>query len=291
MKKDTSIWLVTSAHLKRGLWFQEEQDFKVGMNYVASLAAISPVSILAFILMSNHVHFVIMGTKNDSKEFVVELKRRYSNYYQRKYHTGKLLKHNDIDTREAPLADEAAERAIAYVIMNCVAANICSHPTQYPWGSGNVYYNVVAPVGIRLDSVSERKRMRLLHSKTALPGNWLLSESGYVLPSSYVSGEFVERLFRYPKRMDYFLRTSSKARKRLEAGQESQPSFKDQTIVRIIPELCLALFNKTSFKELSEEQQTEFLRQLQFRFSSNVHQLARITELSYDETARKLDAQ
>jgi hypothetical protein len=36
---------------------------------------------------------------------------------------------------------------------------------------------------------------------------------------------------------------------------------------------------------------TEILRQLRYRFSSNVHQLARIVEVTYDEAARLMDSQ
>ena len=56
------IYLLTTDHLEEGLWFREEEDFKVAMNYVAIQAACSStVTVLAFILMSNHVHFVLQG--------------------------------------------------------------------------------------------------------------------------------------------------------------------------------------------------------------------------------------
>ena len=206
MENNIKLWLVTTDHLEDGLWFREEQDFKVGMNYVA---ADIPVFILAFILMSNHVHFVLLGTDEDANRFINEFKRRYSKYLQRKYGSAKFLKYNKVDVQPIPLENEAAERAVAYVIMNCVAANICSHPTQYPWGSGSVYFNATPPRGVRVDSLSKRERFRLMHSKTDLPGHWLIGDDGYVLPSSYIKTDFVEQLFRRPSRMDYFLRNSS----------------------------------------------------------------------------------
>ena len=291
MKKDVSIWLVTTDHLEDGLWFLEEEDFKVGMNYVAVLAAGSPVVILAFILMSNHVHFVLIGTEEDAHAFIDELKRRYSQYYQSKYGSRRLLKRNNADVKPIPFEDEAAEKAVAYVQMNSVAANICLQPTQYPWGTGNLFYNATPPKGVRLDSLSERARFRLLRTRAPLPGHWLVGEDGYILPSSYVRVDYVERLFRNPKRMDYFLRNSSKAKLRMQSGQDSQPSFKDQIILAALPDLCRSLFSKLSFSELSDPQKTEVLRQLRYRFSSNIHQLARVVGLSYDETARLLDTQ
>lgn len=57
MNEAVEIWLVTTDHLEDGLWFPKESDYCVGMNLVAALAAELPVFVLAFVLMSNHVHF------------------------------------------------------------------------------------------------------------------------------------------------------------------------------------------------------------------------------------------
>lgn len=76
MKMDIRLWLITTDHLEDGLWFREEDDFKVGMNYIAVLAASLDIAILAFSLMSNHVHFVVLGTETDANEFINEFKRQ-----------------------------------------------------------------------------------------------------------------------------------------------------------------------------------------------------------------------
>ena len=228
------------------MWFREEQDFVTGMNYVAVLAASSPVSILAFILMSNHVHFVLLGRQREAESFINELKRRYSKYLQHKYGIEKALKNNPVDIKLIPFEEESAERALAYVQMNCVAANICLQPTQYPWGTGDLFFNAAPSKGVRLDSMSERARFRLLHTRAKL---------------------------------------------RLESKEDAQPSFRDEIVLAALPELCRTLFSKLSFQELSDAQKTEVLRQLRFRFSSNIHQLARVVGLSYDETARLMDMQ
>jgi hypothetical protein len=90
--------------------------------------------------------------------------------------------------------------------------------------------------------------------------------------------------------MDYFLKNSSKARLRLQSGEENQPSFKDQTLLSVLPELCFKLFGVSSFRELGDSQKTEILRQLRFRFSSNTHQLARVVGISYEEAVRLMDS-
>lgn len=319
---------VTTAHLEEGLWFRNDEDFATGMNYVAIQAVLTPrVFVLVFILMSNHIHFVLYGTRAEVEAFVNSFKGRYSQYLSRKWGTKEFLRRNILDIKEISIEDvEAIERAMAYVQMNCVAANICLHPCQYPWGTGNVFFQVgweegsasfgaaagrVGGGGVagrvaaggrvagrqmvncrRLGDLSGRERIRLLHSGDAikLPDSWVLSEAGYVLPESYVDVKRVESIFRNPRRMQYFLNSSSKARKRLESEEENLPAFRDQVILNALPDLLQSLFQKSTFKSLSVKEQAEALRQIRFRFSAGVHQVARVCGISYAEAARLLDS-
>ena len=283
-------YLITTSHLEDGLWFRDESDFIAGMNFVAIQALASKVTILAFILMSNHVHFVVQGEWEKVKAFIDGLKGRYSRYLHDKYGTFEFLRRNNVKIEEVSSLDEGLEKAIAYTQMNSVAANICLHPTQYPWGTGPLFFNASKRTGTRLGDLSRRARIRLFHScDVDLPSEWLVGKEGYILPESYIDIQFVESLYRTPKRMNWFLVNSSKAKRKMEPSDQNHPAFSDQTILSALPDLFRSLFQKKSFKELSPSEQAESLRQIRFRFCSNVHQIARVTGLTYEETARMLD--
>lgn len=308
-------WLISTEHLNDRLLFKDTEDFRVGMNFVAVQAYKCGVVVLVFILMSNHLHFIILGTREDVEKFVNGFKLEYSRYLQRKYGSREHLRRNGVDIRRIPMENEALERALAYVQMNCVAANICGSPRDYPWGTGACFFTgpdtgmpgvsagrkpgvrepgspakaFPAKAGRPLAALSARERFRLVHSKAELPGEWVLSETGYILPSSYVRKDLVEKAFGSPRRMNYFLQSSSKAKMRLETGEQSLPAFKDQVIVAALPDLCWSLFRKHSVAELSGEQLVELLRQLRFRFAANVNQIARVTGLTYELVAEYLD--
>ena len=291
-------WLITTDHLEDRLLFKDVEDFCVGMNYVAVQTHKWKVSVVAFILMSNHLHFVLYCTREQAEAFINGFKKEYSKYLRNKYGSKEHLRGNGVDIRQIPSENEALERVLAYVQMNCVAANICYSPGDYPWGTGSCFFqgpmtgvpeSVVSSGGRALASYSERERYRLVHSKIELPGEWRMADAGYVLPSSYVNKDLVERIFGTPRRFNYFLQSSSKAKMRLETGEQRLPAFKDQVIVAALPDLCRSLFRKQQVKELSDEQMVELMRQLRFRFAANVNQLARVTELTYEETAAYLD--
>ncbi len=285
-----SFHLVTTDHLSDRLWFKDTQDFVVAMNIVAVLSLRMNVSILAFILMSNHVHFVLAEDKAKALKFITEFKRLFSWYLTNKYGKREQLRRNDVDIRELSAYDESLERAIAYVQMNCVAAGLCLSPTDYRWGSGNCFFRASTLNGTPVRTLSRRKIRALTHSTEVIPEDWLFSQEGYILPDCYIARDFVQSLFRKPQRMLYFLEHSSKAAKRLSLSEQDIPSFKDQTIVAAIPDLCRALFRKNSFKELNPTEQTELLRQIRRRFSSNINQLCRITGLEYADAAKLLDS-
>ena len=265
-----TFFLITTDHLETRLWFLDDDDFKTGMNYVATVAFMFGVRIIAFILMSNHVHFVLECTRELALRFITEFKRLYSRYLNQRHGTKELLRGNGVDIQELRLGDESLERAIAYVQMNCVAANICLEPAAYPWGTGRTFFQVSAKRGQCLGTLSARRKNKLLHSKMILPAGWMLGEDGYILPESYVPVRFVESLFRTPRRMQYFLQSSSKAKRVLDRIEKDLPAFRDQVILAAIPDLCHSLFQKRSIEELDIQQRTELARQIRYRFSADI---------------------
>ena len=314
-------WLITTEHLEDRLLFKDAEDFRVGMNYVAVQVYKKQVAVMVFILMSNHLHFILCCMREEAERFIKDWKRDYSKYLRNKYGSKEHLRRNAVDIRLVRPENEALERAMAYVQMNCVAANICGASGDYPWGTGDCFFQVpmdgmpgaagkhvspgVAtepdlPVSAKISTLampgsrplagfSRRERYRLIRSKADLPLEWQMAESGYILPSSYVRKDLVESVFRSPRRMNYFLQSSSKAKQRLDTGEQSLPTFKDQIIVSALPDLCWSLFRKQGVAELSQDQLLELMRQLRFRLAANVNQIARVTGMSYEEAADFLD--
>ena len=67
------------------------------------------------------------------------------------------------------------------------------------------------------------------------------------------------------------------------------PLLKDHIIIPVMKEMCRTFFGKDSIKDLLPGQKAEILRQIRYRFSSNVNQLVRVTEIPYEEVTRLLE--
>ena len=282
------FWFVTTDHLTNKIWFRDDEDFKMGMNLVAILAVALSVDVLAFILMSNHVHFVLCCSNEKAHQFIEAFKKRHSQYMNKKYGLKELLRRGRVKVEPVSGADESLEWVIAYTNMNSVAAGICLASTGYPWGTGDTFFKAKSTKGRRIGTLSDRARAALLHSTQPMPPHFLVGEDGYILPDSYVNVEMVQTLFRTPRRMNYFLQNSSKAKRRL-ASNDAAPSFRDQIVLSAIGDLCQSLFQKPSLAALTPEEQAELLKQLRYRFSSNANQLSRVTGLPYPKVVELLN--
>ena len=282
------FWFVTTDHLTKKIWFRDEEDFKMGMNLVAVLAVALDVDVLSFILMSNHVHFVLCCSEAKAHQFIKEFKKRHSQYMNKKYGVKELLRRVHVQVDPVSGADESLEWVIAYTNMNSVAAGICLAPTGYPWGTGDTFFKAKPAKGRRIGTYSERARVALLHSTQPMPPHLLVGDDGYILPDSYVDVEKVQNLYHTPKRMNYFLVNSSKAKRRLDA-KDNAPNFRDQVILPAIGDLCQSLFQKSSLEALTQDELAELLKQLRYRFSSHANQLARVTGIPYQKVVDLLD--
>lgn len=274
-------YFLSSSHLENRIWFRDDEDFKAGMNFVALAAAHCGVALLVFVLMSNHVHFLLAANyEMEAREFFSYFKKVYSQYLNRKYRTLRFLRENVLDCQEVLALKEHLERVIAYILMNPVAANIVLHPVQYPWGCGNCFFTARNLKGRKVGSMGYRERRRILHSHQSFGENNILGEDGYILPESFVRKDMVEAIFRTPNRLNYFLNNSSKARKVLELENGMLPSFQDKCLVIMTRDICASLFRKTELSDLTDREKKRLVYELHRRSGADLKQLSRVLEMS-----------
>lgn len=97
--------------------------------------------------------------------------------------------------------EDYLKTAIAYVLRNPVATKLPIVPGEYRWNSGNCYFADGSMYGRRFTKASDfgstemRKKFNTRH---ALPGDYLITEEGIILPRCYVDYKTVERLYRTP---------------------------------------------------------------------------------------------
>ena len=126
--------------LKKSLIFSSDEDYIRGMNAIAiSKVKYPEVEILAFCLMSNHVHFILACTERDGLKFMRHYKLQIGSYLRAKYGQKRNLTGADIGSKVLD-NPEYTFSAIAYVLRNPIAAGITISPTEYRWSSACLYF-------------------------------------------------------------------------------------------------------------------------------------------------------
>ena len=226
---------VYTKGLEHDVIFREHADYVVGMNYVpVSLHALD-LRLLAFVLMSNHFHFMVYGTESEALSFINLYKRMISRFISNKYGTRKLMKAVQTSCSEIDVRNEGLKRIIAYVLNNPVKAGINCMPQNYEWGSGACYFSNKDPFAdtIELTSMGVRAQIRLLKSETKVKQGYRINSSGYIVPQSYVDTDFVENLYGRARSLEYFLSTSN----RHDGENDAPVTFSDTLVMSFINEM------------------------------------------------------
>ena len=145
---------ICTEGLEKKLLFRDRRDYIYGMNSIPVCALKFNVSVLAFCLMDNHVHFITEGRYEECSAFINEYKRRCSQRLRSKYsevqalHDLKVSIHH-IDSEEYLLS------SVAYV------RGIRSAPGP------NVFLSIMN--GVRRDCISGQVRSIGPQGKSSLP--------------------------------------------------------------------------------------------------------------------------
>lgn len=124
------------------LLFADDDDYRFAMNLTARCIAEFPaLKVVAFEIMSNHLHIVLCGDKNIINEFFTLYRKRLKRYLSKKVQ-GRLS--NQFQMSLKPINDlKALREAIVYVNRNGYVVNPSHTPFSYPWGTGRYYFNDV----------------------------------------------------------------------------------------------------------------------------------------------------
>ena len=255
--------------------FRDEEDYIVGMNLVAIAHFKTNVKILAFVLMSNHVHFVIYGNRTAVMQFINIYKSLVSIYINHRYQEHSILKRVETSCDEIEMTGDALKRIIAYVLDNPVKAGSESLAVYYLWGSASCYFSANMPIeGRPLSSYGVRELRRMLHSNVVLPSDYIMTSRGYISPSSYVDFRMVECIFGKARSFEYFLSTSASSRQM----RKDVLMFSDTLIKRAFDEILKTKYNCT-LGELDSDMRRNLLNDLRKHFNTSAKQLSRVTGL------------
>lgn len=199
-----SYWHIYSDGKKADIPFYSDADKVFAMNAIAVSAYLTGATVLAEEVNDTHLHIVVRCS--DGEAIRKDLQGRIARYIKNK---GSAVRSRSEFFLACDLLEgrEAVMSHIIYTYRNCLDF-YRKTPWNYPWGVGNIYFGEDSqlPRGRKLSSISFREQYSLFHTGIKLPQNWEYdTDSGLILPKSYVDYRHVELLFGSPRAFLAFL--------------------------------------------------------------------------------------
>ena len=258
--------------------FEDKPAFIAAMNIVAICFFRCKVSILAFCLMDNHVHFILYGTLDECLQFRDKFLHKYAIWHSRRY-SGKKLESIEFDIKH--MEDERyILTSIAYVLRNCIAAGFRYCAIDYLWSSASLYFRDTESLRNftagwqRLSEISVKERNRRLQTQMDLPSDWLITPDGYIWPGSYIDYKHVERLFKTPKSFTFFMGQGKEEEINKSLGMEASVQIPDMELREKATVHCLRMFKTTNMRRLDATRRIELAKILRKEYKCSIKQTA-----------------
>ncbi len=151
---ESGVYHVMLRGVNRDAIFLEDADCARFLDALAEARDASRCTVLAYCLMSNHVHLVLQTSDEPIGAVVKRLGVRYAGWFNRKYgRVGHLFQDR---FKSQPVEDDAYfVTLLRYVWNNPVEAGLVEQPEQYTWSSRCL-------LGRASSLVDERQLRRLL---------------------------------------------------------------------------------------------------------------------------------
>lgn len=260
--------------------FQDNSDFIAGVNRAGVCSFLSDVKLISFVLMDNHVHFVVYGSLPSCKEFIIKFKNLTGRYIFARYKIKGYLQniHTEIikiETEDRLLA------TLAYLDRNPLVAGWPHMPNEYPWGISKFLFRTPATTCkfYKLISFSRRTQCILLGTHQQLPQEWTIDEKGMLNPKCFVDITLLEKIFKTPARYLYFL--SKKLEGEIESyfSTNNRPFVQDKEMRAIVKKLSLELYGEIDLKILSVTSRLVLARKLRYEYAASIKQISRMLHL------------
>ena len=263
--------------------FDDKEAFIAGMNIVAVCWLKCNITILAFCLMDNHVHFILHGTITECNRFIEKFTHRFGIWFHYRYDHHK---YESIRFDIKPLDDERyVLSSIAYVLRNGISAGYCFCAEDYLWSSAGLYFRMPERMASmtqgwkKVSEIPARKLRAMILTRTDLPKDWKITPEGYIWPGNYVDYKTVEKLYRTPKSFTFFMGQGKEDEINRSLGIHNAVAIPDMELKDKAIEMCFKFFKTSNLRGIDVQKRILLAKELRKKYCCSVKQIARTIHL------------
>ena len=261
----------------------DDEDFMTAHNYLALAGWKTGVPVLAYTIMSNHVHILVICKNREQALRNIRLfKRLYSTHLLNKYGISNGLKGIE---DSISLIDSISyfRNCTAYILRNALCARVCRRVEDYPWSSYSCYFNpYMSDNAIWISDMGERNKRNTLKTRMDLSQcPYLVNTKGMIEAKSFVRYDIVEKaFFNSGKFLLACLGTCNDALMEYEMTCKPLVRVNDTELLEVIGNLAEKKFRGKHISQLSQSEKCAIIKNIYFNNRTSIPQLSRILGLS-----------
>ena len=259
---------------------ETDADYAMCCSIIGIAAAVCGVRVIAFEVMSNHIHVVLAGPESSCNAFFKYFKEKLQRYYSQ---SGRFKNWDAFTHQLIPITSlEMMRTEVVYVNRNGYVVFDLYTPFSYPWGSSNLYFNPMVELVPSTDfnSLTYREKRVVCGGRILeLPASYKVT-GPYLMPSSFCSYKLGEAMFRDAHQ--YFAAISKNVESYSEIAKRLGDTvfLTDDEMFSTLQHICKKEFNDPRPTMLPNEARIELAKRMKREYNASAGQIQRMLRLS-----------
>lgn len=261
------------------VFYRNDKEREVALNMMAMALYTSGCRMLAFAMMDNHFHFILMGSSRLVSAFWEELSGRLDRYFNRQGRAGML---DDVQATPTPISNLIQLRTeITYVIRNSFVVHTGVHVFADRWSSGHLYFNpILEHSGVSASTLKGRALRAFTHTRQGeVPDSRIFVQDGVAQPWSFVDYQFAEKFFDNARQFVNSVLKNIEAQVETARRLGERPFLSDDELRPIVYKLCRESFRAESPSALDENAKKRLAVLLKNNYGASNKQIARLVRM------------
>ena len=271
------FWHLCTPGTNQEIMFISSEDYGFGVTS-AAISLPDTVSAYALAVMSNHLHDILSGNRDDCLDYFGQREKRIRSYLAG---TGRKVDLRYFKPDIIPIESLTALRnEIVYVNRNGYVAHPEHTPFSYPWSSGMYYFNPAADGdSLRYSSLSYDGKRAVTHSRLmTLPEDYYVKNGAITIPS-FTRIRDGECFFRDAHQYFNLLSRSAEAYSEVAKRLGDQVFLTDDELFSALCVLCRKEFGQPKPSSLSPNDKISMAIRMKKQYAASNGQIRRMLRL------------
>jgi hypothetical protein len=257
-----------------------EEDFKTGAWCLATaLHRHKSVRSLTFELMTNHIHLIMAGEKDECIMVFDTFEARLRQAFTK---AARIIDWSNFKMDIMPINDiQALRNEIIYANRNAFVANPSYTPDSYPWGGGCAYFNpwLKHLKTTPLENMKVNIQRALLHTRDISPFSGLVEVGGMPFIPSFCDIQLGESMFRDARSYFNSLTRNAEAFSQIASRLKDAIFLTDDELYSVITSHINKEYSVKTPTLLSAQQKIDTARHMHFGYNATNQQLRRMLRM------------